>query len=116
MNTNPAFLFGDSIAAEQAAPGVTRKILGYDPTLMTVEVTFAAGAEGAPHTHPHAQTSYVASGLFEVTIGGETRRLKSGDGYYVAPHVVHGCLCLEAGVLIDNFSPCRTDFLPDNER
>lgn len=111
MARNDAFFFGDSIAAERVAPGVGRKILGCDSTLMTVEVSFAAGAVGAPHTHPHAQTSYVAEGVFDVTIGGETRRLARGDGYYAAPGVEHGCRCVEAGVLIDNFSPCREDFL-----
>lgn len=111
MKTNNAFFFGGEIAAEPVAPGVGRKILGYDSTLMTVEVSFSAGAEGVPHAHPHAQTSYVVSGEFDVTIGGETRRQRCGDSYYVAPNVTHGCVCLEAGVLIDNFSPCRADFL-----
>ena len=34
-----------------------------------------------------------------------------GDGYFVAPNLPHGCVCLEAGVLIDTFSPMREDFL-----
>ena len=35
----------------------------------------------------------------------------AGDGYYVAPNLPHGCVCLEAGVLIDTFTPMREDFL-----
>ena len=30
---------------------------------------------------------------------------------HVAPDEPHGCVCLEAGVLIDTFSPMRADFL-----
>lgn len=37
--------------------------------------------------------------------------LSAGDGYYVAPNKPHGCVCLEAGVLIDTFTPMRADFL-----
>ena len=37
--------------------------------------------------------------------------LSTGDGYYVEPDQPHGCVCLEAGVLIDTFSPMRADFL-----
>ena len=58
-----------------------------------------------------SQATYVASGKFELNIGGETRILEAGDGYYVAPDELHGCVCLEAGVLIDTFSPVRADFL-----
>lgn len=57
------------------------------------------------------QTTYVASGCFEVTIGQEKKVLRAGDGYYVAPNLEHGCVCLEAGVLIDTFTPMREDFL-----
>jgi len=28
-----------------------------------------------------------------------------------APNLPHGCICLEAGILIDTFSPIREDFL-----
>jgi quercetin dioxygenase-like cupin family protein len=78
---------------------------------MVVRVAFEAGAVGAVHAHPHSQSTYVESGRFEVVIDGETRVLGAGDGFYVAPHLDHGAVCLEAGVLIDTFSPAREDFL-----
>jgi quercetin dioxygenase-like cupin family protein len=53
----------------------------------------------------------VESGIFDMTIGGETKRIKTGDGYYVKPNVLHGVLCIAPGVLIDVFSPLREDFL-----
>jgi quercetin dioxygenase-like cupin family protein len=96
---------------EPAGAGVRRQIMGYDGQLMLVKVEFQKGAVGAQHTHYHSQASYVASGAFELTIGDEKKILTTGDGYYVAPDVLHGCVCLEAGVLIDTFSPVRADFL-----
>jgi quercetin dioxygenase-like cupin family protein len=35
----------------------------------------------------------------------------TGDGLYMEPDVEHGCECLEAGVLLDCFTPMRADFL-----
>lgn len=48
---------------------------------------------------------------FTVNIGDKKQVLRAGDGYYVAPNLPHGCVCLEAGILIDTFSPMREDFL-----
>ncbi len=93
------------------APGITRQIMGYDGQLMMVKVEFEKGAVGTVHEHYHSQATYVASGKFELTIGDEKKILVAGDGYYVAPDEPHGCVCLEAGILIDTFSPVRADFL-----
>ena len=78
---------------------------------MTVRVRFEKGAVGAMHHHPHTQVSLVESGLFEATIAGETRRLQPGDIYHVPPNAPHGCVALEAGALVDVFTPRRDDFL-----
>lgn len=96
---------------ENPGPGITRQIMAYDGQLMMVKVHFETGAVGTMHEHYHSQATYVASGKFELTIGDEKRILVAGDGYYVAPDLIHGCVCLEEGVLIDTFSPMRADFL-----
>ena len=96
---------------ENPGPGITRQIMAYDGQLMMVKVDFEKGAIGSMHEHYHSQATYVASGKFELTIGDEKRILEAGDGYYVAPDELHGCVCLEAGILIDTFSPVRADFL-----
>lgn len=99
------------IAWEPAGEGVVRQIMAYNDDLMMVKVKFETGAVGTPHTHPHTQATYVASGVFEFTTDGETQIVRAGDGVYMKPGVQHGCKCLEAGVLIDTFSPIRKDFL-----
>lgn len=102
---------------ETTSPGVQRQILGYDDKLMLVKVKFDKGGVGELHSHPHAQASYVESGIFEMTIGDTKKKIKKGDGYYVPPYTVHGCVCIEEGVLIDSFSPMRWDFIQtDSEK
>ncbi len=91
--------------------GTERRILAYDNSLMAVEVAFEAGAEGAPHTHPHTQLSYVLSGSFRYAVEGESVLLNPGDSIVVPGGLVHGTVCLEKGVLLDVFTPKRDDFL-----
>lgn len=110
------FLLSKEMEWENPSPGVHRQIMGYDGQLMMVKVDFEKGAVGTVHVHYHSQATYVASGKFELTIGGEKKILEAGDGYYVAPDVSHGCVCLEAGVLIDTFSPMREDFLAGKKK
>ncbi len=95
----------------EVGPGIRRRLLGHHDKLMMVEIAFENGAVGAMHSHPHIQTSYVASGSFELTIGEETAVLKAGDSYMVPADVEHGCTALEQGTLIDVFTPEREDFL-----
>lgn len=105
------FQIAKEMGWENPGPGIKRQIMGYDGQLMMVKVVFEEGAVGTMHEHYHSQATYVVSGKFELTIGEEKRILEAGDGYYVAPDVLHGCVCLEAGILIDTFSPMRADFL-----
>ena len=64
---------------EYAGDGVVRQIMGYDENLMTVKVKCNQGSIGPLHQHPNTQTTYVASGCFEVTIGEEKKVLRAGD-------------------------------------
>lgn len=96
---------------EDLGNGVQRKIYGYDDKIMLVKAKFEAGAIGPLHEHYHVQVTYVESGVFEMTIGDEKKIIRKGDGYYVPPHVVHGCVCIEPGILIDVFAPHREDFI-----
>lgn len=96
---------------EDLGGGVTRRILAHNGRMMAVEVNFQEGAVGAMHNHPHEQLTYVLSGEFEFTIGDETRRVTAGDTLYKEPHIMHGCVCIKAGTLLDTFTPMREDFL-----
>jgi quercetin dioxygenase-like cupin family protein len=90
---------------------IKRKIMSYNDDLMLVKVAFEQGGIGATHKHPHLQISYLASGVFEITIGGEMKTLKDGDVYFVPSDVLHGAVCLADGILIDVFNPMREDFI-----
>lgn len=102
----------DSISWENVGPGVRRKIMSYGDSLMAVYVEFKKDAIGPRHSHPHVQISFVHSGSFAVQIGEERRVLRAGDFFYVPSHIEHGGQAVEDCVLIDIFSPMRSEFLP----
>lgn len=112
MKSSSEFQFEQEIPWEDLKNGIQRQVYGYDDKIMLVKAKFDKGAIGALHEHHHSQVTYVESGVFEMTIGEEKKIIRKGDGYYVPPHVIHGCICLEPGLLIDVFSPLREDFLP----
>ena len=96
---------------EELGGGVSRKFLGYDNQIMMVKVKFEKDALGAPHQHFHTQATYCVSGKFEFEIDGKKKIVEAGDGVYIEPNLLHSAVCLEAGMLIDTFSPVREDFL-----
>ena len=106
-----SFVESKNIAWQELGGGVKRKILSYDKNLMMVRVEFEKGAIGALHQHPHIQMTNIESGSFEVEIDGNKKVLHAGDVFYVHSNLIHGVVCLEAGVLIDVFNPMREDFV-----
>jgi quercetin dioxygenase-like cupin family protein len=96
---------------EDAEPGVRRRILQARGGLMLMEVAFASGAAGYVHNHVHEQISYCASGRFEYSLDGRIHVLSQGDSIYVPSNARHGAKALEAGTLIDVFTPVREDLL-----
>jgi len=102
---------GANDAWEDAEPGVRRRIVQAQGRLMLMEVQFAAGAAGYEHHHPHEQISYCVAGRFEYSLDGTKRVLAAGDSIYVPSNTRHGAKALEAGTLIDVFTPLREDLI-----
>lgn len=111
MNFKKEAFFDGISEWEDLGQGVSRQFVGYNSQIMMVIVKFEKDAVGALHQHFHSQITYVASGTFEVTVDGETKILKAGDGFFAQPNIFHGVKCLEEGKLIDAFAPFREDFI-----
>ena len=88
----------------------------YTPNLMTVIVDFTDGpwSEAEPfHSHPHEQTSYIASGEIIFDCENEPdQHLKAGDLFAVPSGKKHTVKILsETARLIDSFNPIRQEFI-----
>lgn len=105
------FWFKKDSKYENLSPAVERTVLAHEGSIMFLENHFETGGVGPVHTHPNEQISYIMSGKFEFTVDGDTRLLSAGDAVYMKPNVVHGCKCVEKGILLDVFVPQRVEFL-----
>jgi quercetin dioxygenase-like cupin family protein len=110
---NDRWVFHADTVPQSGGQGVERRVLAYSDDLMCVENTFEKGAVGALHSHPHTQVTYVVSGAFEFEIDGVKKVVRAGDTMLKRDGVEHGCVCLEAGKLLDIFNPYRKDFVDD---
>ena len=107
------WVFAGEIPAEECGQGVRRQVMAYGEDAMCVVNHFETGGIGAMHSHPHTQITYVASGAFRFTIGGEEKVVRAGDTLLKREGVPHGCVCLEQGILVDFFTPMREDFIKE---
>jgi len=110
-----AVLKFNEVEYEKVKEGLQRKII-HTNNLMTVLIDFSNGPweePEPPHSHPHEQTSYVASGEIIFYCEDEPEQhLKAGDMFAVPSGKKHTVKLLTENVrLIDNFNPPREDFL-----
>ena len=109
MNAN--IVYHKDVTPLDLGGGVTRRVLAYTPQLMIVEVSFEKGATGAVHSHPHCQNSYILSGRVRFSADGKEVEVAHGDTLAFQSNVPHGTVCLEAGTVLDVFTPMREDFM-----
>lgn len=105
------FVHHKDTSLQDLGGGSSRRLLAWNNELMAAEVSFEAGAVGQLHTHPHTQCSYILSGRFTYTVGDESVELGPGDSVVVPGGAEHGTICLEAGTLLDVFTPARQEFV-----
>ena len=89
--------------------GVERRFIHTESMSLAV-ISFKAGTTVPRHAHPNEQISLVASGLFELAIGGDTRRLRPGGCGLIPENISHAARAVEDSVVIEIFSPKRENF------
>ena len=107
---NQQWVFNGDIEARETDPGLKRKVLAFCDQAMCIENHFEAGGIGPLHSHPHTQITYIAEGRFRFTIGDTEHEIKKGDSFLTQNSVIHGCVCLEKGIVVDFFTPMRNEF------
>jgi len=99
-----------SLPAKEILGGGVRGHYAHLERLTIGEVELAAGTVLPHHQHPHEQISYVISGRFEFTVGGETTVLEPGMVALIPGGVPHSGRTLTACRVVDVFSPVREDY------
>jgi quercetin dioxygenase-like cupin family protein len=101
----------ETLPEEKVTEQITRKVLVGEKG-MVVWWSMKAGAQAAPHKHPHEQIFVMLSGRMEFRLGSDWRTCGPGDLGVIPGGVEHEARFPEDTQVIDIFSPPREDFLP----
>ncbi|WP_254526872.1 MULTISPECIES: cupin domain-containing protein [unclassified Sphingobacterium] len=98
--------------------GVPRQFLGVDFVVLSIgkdtmvsKMLYKATDNVPFHKHPTEQSGYVVSGKYKLKFDGNEYLLSEGDTYSIPADVDHSIEILEAGEVVDVFSPIRQDYL-----
>lgn len=98
-------------AKKSVFKGVDLDSLAVGEKSMVTKMNYVVGNYATEHTHPQEQCGYVISGRYLMTVEEEAFILEAGDSYAVPGNVPHSFKVLEAGEVVDVFTPHREDYL-----
>lgn len=99
----------DRVPVEQVMPGITRQVI-HTPSMTILRLKFDRGALAPMHSHVHEQVSMPMKGKVRFVLDGQEIRLQAGDILRIPSNVPHSAEALEDTILIDVFTPARTDW------
>jgi quercetin dioxygenase-like cupin family protein len=62
------------------------------------------------HSHPNEQNGYVVSGKYRLKFNDFDEILQVGDSYSIPANIEHSIEIIEAGEIVDVFTPIREDY------
>jgi quercetin dioxygenase-like cupin family protein len=99
----------DTVPREAMGPLIVRQVI-HTPDLTLLRGTFKQGAIVALHQHVHEQVTNVLSGRMRLEIEGEAAILTAGECARIPSNLPHAAEALEDTVVLDVFTPARTDW------
>lgn len=103
------------VKKENAVPrqflGVDFLVLSIGNDTMVTKMRYKTTDNVPFHKHPNEQSGYVISGKYKVKFGGNEYSLSQGDTYSIPADIEHSIEIIEAGEVIDIFSPIRQDYM-----
>lgn len=91
--------------------GVNFDVLAVGEKSMVTKMNYKIGDSVPMHNHPNEQNGYVISGKYKIQYRTYNEILVSGDSYSIPANAEHSLEVIEAGEVIDVFTPIRQDYL-----
>jgi quercetin dioxygenase-like cupin family protein len=98
-------------AKKRAFKGVSFDVLAVGQKSMVTRMNYKVGDNVPLHSHPNEQSGYVISGKYQIIYQDINETLYPGDSYSIPEDVLHSWEVIEAGEVIDVFTPIRQDYL-----
>lgn len=106
------FVKKDELVAVQQKPGLVRRTMSYNGDIMMCIFEQDTGICVDLHKHDAVQNGYVVSGKLKFfKEDGSFVIAEAGDSYAFESNEWHGSECLEHAVFIENFTPCRKEYI-----
>jgi len=98
-------------AVQKQFLGVDFVVLAIGVDTMVTKMLYKPTDHVPFHKHPNEQSGYVISGKYKLKFDGLEYDLSPGDAYAIPKDIEHSLEIIEAGEVIDVFSPIRQDYL-----
>jgi quercetin dioxygenase-like cupin family protein len=91
--------------------GVDFVVLAHGPETMVTKMLYKQSDHVPLHKHANEQSGYVISGKYRIVFEKNDQVIGPGDSYSIPRDTDHRIEIIEAGEVIDCFSPPRKDYL-----
>jgi len=98
-------------AQKRSFHGVDFIVLSSGPDSMVTKMLYKMDDKVPFHKHPNEQSGYVLSGKYRIRFGEHDQVIVSGDSYSIPKNIEHTIEIIEAGEVVDFFTPPREDYL-----
>ena len=102
----------DSTLFRKLMAGVEMRPLAWEEKTILCEFRLEKNHVLPAHAHPYEQTGYLISGKLNFRIGDEWNVVEPGDSWSIPADVEHQVEILEDAVVLELFSPLRSEYLP----
>ncbi len=91
--------------------GVDFVVLSHGRESMITKMLYKSDNSVPMHKHPNEQSGYVISGKYRIKFNDNNEIIENGDSYTIPRDTLHSIEIIEAGEILDCFSPPRQDYL-----
>ena len=91
--------------------GVDFVVLSHGRESMITKMQYKSEDNVPIHKHPNEQSGYVISGKYRIKFNNNDQIIEKGDSYTIPRDTLHSIEIIEAGEILDCFSPPRQDYL-----
>lgn len=115
MKLNMNYIMKNIVKKENAIHrqflGVDFEVLAIGQESMVTKMLYKTTDNVPFHKHPNEQNGYVISGKYKLQFENNEYIITAGDSYSIPSNVEHTLEIIEAGEVIDVFTPVRQDYL-----
>lgn len=91
--------------------GIDFEVLAIGKESMVTKMLYKESDFVPFHKHPNEQNGYVISGQYKLIFDKKESIITTGDSYSIPANMEHSMEIIEAGEIIDVFTPVRQDYL-----